>query len=84
MKNVTISLPAEVYRRARIKAAERNSSISALVRDFLVSVGDQADFARRKELQDEVIRSIGRFRAQNRLERGKLHERSSKRKRALR
>jgi hypothetical protein len=31
VKNVTVSLPAQVYRRARIKAAERDTSLSALV-----------------------------------------------------
>ena len=76
IKNVTVSLPAEVYRRARVKAAERDTSVSALVRDFLISVAaDEPDFARRKQLQDEVLRSIRRFRAANRLRREALHER---------
>ena len=84
MRNVTISLPAEVYRRARIKAAERNTSLSALVRDYLVSVADEeSDFARRKQLQDEVLRSIRRFQAANRVGRDELHERG-RRKRAVR
>lgn len=84
MKNVTISLPAEVYRRARIKAAERDTSVSALVREFLMSVAEGSDFARRKQLQDEVLRSIGRFRGANRLERSRVHARGSRRTRALR
>ena len=85
MKNVTVSLPAEVYRRARVKAAERDTSVSALVREFLISVAEEEpDFARRKRLQDDVLRSIRRFRAANRLERDVLHERARGRKRALR
>ena len=76
MKNVTISLPTEVYRRARIKAAERDTSVSALVREFLLSLGDEkSDFARRKQLQDEVVASIGRFQAGNRLKRDELYRR---------
>lgn len=80
MKNVTISLPPEVYRRARIKAAERDTSVSALVREFLQSLGgEESDFARRKRLQEEVLRSIRRFRAGNRLRREEIHRRGGSR-----
>lgn len=59
MKKVTVSLPENVYRRARLKAAERRISVSALVREFLLSIGGEgSDFARRKRLQDEVLESI--------------------------
>ena len=76
MKNVTVSLPTEVYRRARIKAAERDTSVSALVREFLLSLGDEkSDFARRRQLQHEVLASIGRFRAESRLTRNELYRR---------
>ena len=85
MKNVTLSLPAEVYRRARVKAAERDTSVSALVREFLISIVDEeADFARRKRLQSDVLRSITRFSAANRLGREAVHQRGRSRKRALR
>ncbi len=36
MKNITISVDDELYRQARIKAAEQSSSISALFRAFIV------------------------------------------------
>ena len=76
MKNVTVSLPAEVYRRARMKAAERDTSVSALVREFLLSLGEEdSDFARRKRLQDETLRSVHRFSARSRLGRDALHRR---------
>jgi hypothetical protein len=85
MKNVTVSVPAEVYRRARIKAAERDTSVSAMVREFLISIADEEpDFIRRKRLQDDVLRSVRRFRAANRLERSVLHERGRDRRRAVR
>ena len=35
MKNITVSVDEEVHRLARIRAAERDTSVSALVRDFL-------------------------------------------------
>ena len=76
MKNVTISLPAEVYRRARMKAAERDMSLSALVRECLMRLGDdESDFQRRRRLQDEVLASIKGFRAGDRLRRDEVHER---------
>lgn len=76
MKNVTVSLPDLVYRRARIKAAERDTSLSALVREFLMGLGDgESDFERRKRLQDEVLATIGRFRAGDRLRRGEIYRR---------
>ena len=78
MKNITVSLSDEAYRRARIKAAELDTSVSALVRDFLESLGSaESDFERRKRLQDEVIGTIGTFRARDRLERDELHERNA-------
>ena len=35
MKNITLSLDDETYRQARIRAAERNTSVSALVKQLL-------------------------------------------------
>jgi plasmid stability protein len=76
VRNVTVSLDDEVYRRARVKAAERDTSLSALVRDFLISLGEEeTEFERRKRLQDEVLRSIVAFRANDRLSRDEAHDR---------
>lgn len=78
MKNVTVSLPDEVYRRARVKAAERDTSVSALVRDLLTEIaGEETDYERRKRLQDEVMASIRNFRAGDRLTREEIHERAA-------
>ena len=38
MKNLTVSLDDETYRRARMIAAERDTSVSALVKRFLVEL----------------------------------------------
>ncbi len=35
MKNITVSVPDEIYRRARVWAAERETSVSATVTRFL-------------------------------------------------
>jgi hypothetical protein len=51
VKNVTVTVPDDVYRRARIKAAELDTSLSALVREFLTTLGhDGSEFERRKRL----------------------------------
>ena len=78
MKNITVSLPDDTYRRARIKAAERDTSVSALVREFLTSLGEEeSDFERRKRLQAEVIASVKDFRAGDRMTREEVHERDA-------
>ena len=69
-------MPEEVYRRARIKAAERDSSVSALVKEFLNGLGrEESDVERGKRLQDEVLATIRRFRGGNRLTRDAVHRR---------
>jgi Arc/MetJ-type ribon-helix-helix transcriptional regulator len=76
VKNITVSVPEEIYRRARVKAAERDSSVSALVREFLRRLGDEeSDFEKGKRLQDEVLATIRRFRAGDRLTRDAVHRR---------
>ena len=78
VKNITVSLPDDVYRRARIKAAERDTSVSALVREFLTSLGDEeSDFERRKRLQAEVLASVKEFRAGDRMSREEVHDRDA-------
>ena len=78
MKNITVSLPDDVYRRARIKAAERDTSVSALVREFLLRLGEEeSDFERRRRLQTEVLASLKNFRAGDRVTREEAHERNA-------
>jgi plasmid stability protein len=78
MKNITVSLPDDVYRRARIMAAERDTSVSALVREFLGNLAEaETDFERRKRLQNEIIASIRAFSAGDRLSRDEAHDRDA-------
>jgi len=77
MKNITVSIDEEVHRRARIRAAELGTSLSAAVREFLIAfAGGETDFDRRKRLQDETLGAIERFRASNRLSRDDVHDRA--------
>jgi uncharacterized protein DUF6364 len=76
VRNVTVSLPDEVYRSAKIKAAERNTSLSALVRQFLQSLGEEEDeFRKLERLQEQAYSEIKRFRASTGLKREELHRR---------
>jgi hypothetical protein len=78
VRNVTISLPEDAYRRARILAAERDMSLSALVRDLLMKAGSRdSDFERRRALQAQVLASIESFRAGDRLSREEVHDRDA-------
>jgi plasmid stability protein len=77
VKNVTVSVDDQVYRAARIRAAERGTSLSALVAEYLRSLGaDEAEFSRLEAQQHEVAGQIGRFRAADRLDRDELHGRA--------
>lgn len=76
MKNITVSVDDETYRRARMKAAERDTSVSALVRRFLAELAAGESDAERLKRQERDIRAqIGVFRASDRLPRDQLHER---------
>lgn len=76
MKNITVSVPDDVYRLARIRAAEQESSVSALVRGFLTQLSaGESDFDRRRRLQDEVLGTVTGFRGGARLTREKVHSR---------
>jgi plasmid stability protein len=53
VKNITLSLDDETYRQARIRAAERNTSVSALVKQLLTAnIGDLASQAPSAALLD--------------------------------
>lgn len=66
----------ETYRRARIKAAEQDTSVSALVRKFLTeTAAGESDFERRKRLEMEARAELGDFEAGPLLSRDALHER---------
>lgn len=76
MKNITVSVEDEIYRRARVKAAERETSVSALVRQFLLAVAqEESDFDRLAREERELRERVAKFRAADRLPRDGLHDR---------
>jgi plasmid stability protein len=77
MKNITVSVPDDVYRSARIRAAEEGRSVSALVVEFLKGFsGADAEFVRLEALQREVQAEIARFAGGDRLDREAVHGRA--------
>jgi hypothetical protein len=55
MKNITVSVNDEVYRRARRKAAERNTSVSRLVADYLQLLGKEEELRAERTKQMEEL-----------------------------
>ena len=76
MKNITVTVDDAIHRRARIKAAERETSVSAVVREFLIRwSGEETEFERRKRLQNETLDNIDTFRAGDRMPREDIYRR---------
>jgi plasmid stability protein len=76
MKNITVSVDDETYRAARMKAAERDTSVSALVKGFLASLAaGESDFERLAREEIELRKRIKDFSAADRLRRDELHAR---------
>ena len=76
MKNITVSVDDETHRRARIKAAERDTSVSALVKQFLVALASDEGTAEHLARDEQALRArIRNFSASDRLSRDELHDR---------
>ena len=73
---LSVSLDDETYRRARIIAAERDTSVSALVKRFLVELtSGETEFERLKREEAELRKQITNFSASDRLSRDELYDR---------
>ena len=77
MRNITVSVPDDVYRAARIRAAEQGRSVSAMVSAYLRSLSEQgAEIARLEAQQRRIQGQITRFRAADRMGRDEVHDRA--------
>lgn len=77
MKNITVSVPEDVYRAARIRAAERGTSVSAIVTAYLHTLSSGGvEFDRLEKQQRRIQRQIKHFRAGDRLGRDEVHARA--------
>lgn len=78
MRNITVSVEDETYRRARVAAAERDTSVSALVKAYLDQLASHETETERLKREEAEIRSrITSFTASDRLSREDLHDRRS-------
>lgn len=78
MRNVTVSIPEDTYRQARIRAAEQGTSVSSLVANYLRSLtDDDAEFTRLRALQRRASAEIDSFSARRRLSRDEVHDRAA-------
>lgn len=80
MKNITIALDDVTYRKARVAAAYRDASVSALVKKFLLSLTAEAPAPRDLKRDQEVLldglwKKYPGFTSQENLSRDAIHER---------
>lgn len=76
MKNITVSVDEDTYRRARMKAAEQDTSVSALVKRFLTELASsESDYERLKREEKELRARIHGFSVRDRMSRDEAHER---------
>ena len=77
MRNITVAIDDETYKRARVAAAERDTSVSALVKAYLEQLAsNETEIERLKRQEREIRRQIAAFNASDRLSREDLHNRS--------
>lgn len=77
VRSITLSVPDDTYRQARIRAARLDTSVSAMVASYLRSIGDVDErFVRLAELQRRTTAGIQGFRADDRLDRETVHDRA--------
>lgn len=82
MKHITVTVEDALYRRARIRAAELDTTVTGLVRAYLVrEAGTPSTFARLEQQQDamldEIMRTSRGFSAARRLARDQAHDRGA-------
>ena len=76
MKNITVTLDDETYRKARMRAAELDTSVSAIVRKYLTEFSEgESRFERLKKQEEALLAKIEKFTAEDLLPREALHDR---------
>ena len=77
MRNITVAVDDDTYKRARIAAAELDTSLSALVKAYLQQLAShETEIERRKRQEREIRSKIAAFSATDRVSREELHSRS--------
>ena len=76
MKNITVAIDDETYRLARIRAAERSTSVSDMVREFLTSLtGTEPPREKLGDIIESIRAEGGGIDPSDNLTREELHDR---------
>ena len=77
MKNITLAIEDDILERARVVAAEKKTTVNAMVREFLAEVTDRDERREkaRAALLDLMRNSKGRMRPDFKFDREETHER---------
>ena len=77
MSNITLNMPDEILDEARVFAAERKTTVNALVRDYLISITSQRKRAKQAmaELREMSLKTESRLGPNWKFDRASLYER---------
>lgn len=80
MKNITVSVDDDLYHRARVLAAQKKTSVSALVKRFLAEmIGEESEFERlrrqEREIREKLFAEGGGLSSSENLPREELYDR---------
>ena len=77
MSNITLNMPDEVLDEARVFAAERKTTVNALVRDYLISITSQRKRAKQAmaELKEMSLKTKSDLGPNWKFDRASLYER---------
>lgn len=80
MRNITVAIDEETYRRARVIAAQRDASVSGLVRKYLCSLSEETSLPldlkkEQEDLLDRITRRHPGFKVADNLSRAELYQR---------
>ena len=77
MKNITLAIEEDILERARVVAAEKKTTVNAMVRDFLTDIASRDE--RQRKARDALLQlmdnSKGRMRPDFNFDREETHER---------
>ena len=59
VKNITLSVADELYEQSRVIAAQRKTTVTGLVREYLESLSNAEQ--RREQARSEILKMIGSF-----------------------
>jgi hypothetical protein len=77
LKNITLAIEDDILDRARVVAAEKKTTVNAMVREFLAEITDRDERREkaRAALLDLMRNSKGRMRPDFKFDREETHER---------